>query len=156
VLVEIKPDTVSLVSKGRWIGIEITLHADFNTSYVNLSTLLLNYVLEPSSSKILNETTIQIKFVRQEVNDYLELQGVQSGDFFELTISGYLYDDNYQFYGSDIVKIVLPVNNPNLLLLENSSTTSQTHSSVTLGWLIWLNIIFFFIIIHVRRRKTIK
>jgi hypothetical protein len=109
-VVDIKPDTLNLKSKGNWITAYIELPDGYDVNDINISTVLLNYVIPAESSPTEvgdydNDgiPDIMIKFDRSDVEDYIDIPM----NSVTLIITGYLITSEL-FEGSDIIRAILP------------------------------------------------
>ncbi|UCE73776.1 MAG: exo-alpha-sialidase [Methanomassiliicoccales archaeon] len=107
--VDIKPDTINLKSKGRWITAYIELPNGYDVNDINISTILLESSISPENRPTGigdydndNIPNLMVKFDRSEVEDILTI-----GDSITLTIKGNLVD-NKSFEGSDTIRAILP------------------------------------------------
>lgn len=98
--VKIKPETLNLASKGKWISCHIKLPEDYNVADVNSATIRLQGQV-PADWIWFNEkqNVVMAKFPQSEIAEILE-----PGDV-ELTVTGYLMDGSY-FVGTDNIKVI--------------------------------------------------
>lgn len=120
-IVDVKPETLNLRSKGKWITCYIELPEGYNVSDIDISTILLNNTIsvDPAPTAVGDYDDdgipdLMVKFDRQTVIDYI-FANVDLTELFEkrfmtitLTITGKL-NDVTPFQGSDTVKIILPM-----------------------------------------------
>jgi hypothetical protein len=98
--VEIKPDTLNLRSKGKWINCKIWLPEDYNVADVNSETVFLEDEI-PAEWIWFNEkqNVVMAKFARSQIQQILEPGEV------ELTVTGFLVDGTY-FKGTDTIRVI--------------------------------------------------
>jgi len=107
--VDIKPDTINLNRKGRWITAYITLPEGYNVSDFDRSTILLEGIFRPEWSNI-EDGKLMAKFDSAPVIDYLWDRLYHMGGsrgYLELTVRGQL-TNGVDFVGSDTVAIMDP------------------------------------------------
>jgi len=116
-IVDITPDTLNLISKGKWITCYIELPEGFDLEDIDVSTISLN----ESINAIQNAPTtmgdydddgipdLMVKFDRSEAEEMIRcsLASTEKFETTTLTIRGSLIDGT-RFRGSDGIKIVLP------------------------------------------------
>ncbi len=107
--VYIKPDTLNLKSKGRWITAYIELPNGYDVNDINISTILLenNISAEDHPSGIGDYdndgiTDLMVKFDRSDVEDMLT-----PSESVTLKITGSLKTDEL-FEGSDDIRVIKP------------------------------------------------
>jgi hypothetical protein len=96
--VDIKPDTLNLHSKGKWITCYIRLPEGYDIAIMDPDSVRLEEVI-PADSVSLEEQVAIVKFSRQDVQDSLEK------GYVELTISGMLADGAI-FVGKDVIRVI--------------------------------------------------
>ena len=108
--VNIYPEELNLISRGRWITAYIELPESYDIANINVSTILLNNTVsaELSLSAIgdYDEDGIpdlMVKFNRSEIIAYILSKGVNYGNI-TLTLSGKLAD-GLPFEGNCIIKV---------------------------------------------------
>ena len=118
--IDIKPDTLNLKSRGRWITAYIELSEGYNLSDIDRATILLNgtvpvdsfWVDKPLESVIGDydcdgTPDLMVKFSRCEVIEYIrDVRGVTHGNV-NLTITGELCDGTL-FEDSDMIRVIMP------------------------------------------------
>ncbi len=118
--VDIHPQALNLISRGKWFTAYIELPEGYNVADINVSSMMLNDTipaeLRPLAIGDYDEDGIpdlMVKFDRAEVISYI-IANVNMTKLFEerfmtitLTITGYLYDDTL-FQGSDTIRIMKP------------------------------------------------
>jgi len=127
--IDIKPDTLNLGSKGRWITSYIELLEGLDLNNINVSSILLNDTIPVASS---TPATIDdydndgipdlmVKFDRAKVIQYI-LAHVNRAELIEgrsititLTITG-KFEDGTTFKGNDTIRMVKNVKYPVLLI----------------------------------------
>jgi hypothetical protein len=124
--VDIKPNTLNLRSRGKWITCYIELPEGYDVNDINVSTILLNDTIPPKMHRCRHGykhpagigdydsdsiPDLMVKFDRASVISYI-VANVNITKLFEerfmtitLTITGYLNDDT-MFQGSDTIKII--------------------------------------------------
>jgi len=112
--VDIKPDTLNLNMKGRWITVYIGLPEGYNVTEIDESTIMLEGLFSPEWSNI-EDGMLMTKFDASSVIDYLWGQlyhmGGKRGSI-DLTVAGQLMDDPpTQFSGTDRITIMNPIGN---------------------------------------------
>ncbi|MHC4068397.1 MAG: hypothetical protein ACYS18_04215 [Planctomycetota bacterium] len=98
--IDIKPDTLNLQSKGKWLTCHIYLPEDCNVADVNSSSIVLQNQVR-SDWLWFNEkqNVVMTKFNCSEIQNILEPGEV------ELTVSGHFLDGTY-FLGTDTIKVI--------------------------------------------------
>lgn len=110
--VDIKPDTLNLNMKGKWITVYIELPEDYNLTDIDESTIMLEGLFSPEWSNIEGDT-LMVKFDASSVIDYLWDRLYHMGGnrgCIELRIAGQLMDGT-QLSGSDKITIMNPIGN---------------------------------------------
>ena len=110
--IDIKPDTLNLNMKGKWITVYIGLPEGYDLTDIDESTIMLEGLFVPEWSDIENGM-LMVKFDASSVIDYLWDQLYHMGGrrgFIELTVAGQLIDGT-QFSGSDKTTIMNPIGN---------------------------------------------
>jgi len=101
--VDVRPKTLDLKSKGKWITCHIWLPADYNVADIEPNSIVLEYdgnEIEPEWLWFNEEQNILMaKFSRSALQEILE-----PGDI-ELTVTGFLNDGSY-FIGTDTIKVI--------------------------------------------------
>jgi len=99
-IIDIRPETLNLASRGKWISCKIWLPEDYNVADVNSSSVFLEDEVQ-ADWLWFNEkqNVVMAKFARSELVGILELGEV------ELTVTGYLMDGSY-FVGTDSIKVI--------------------------------------------------
>jgi len=120
--IDINPDTINLKSKGKWNTAFIELPEGYNTSDIDVSTILLNGTIpvDPDAPTVIGDydedgiPDLMVKFDRAEVTSYI-LANVNMTKLYEerfmtitLTITGKL-NDGTVFQGSDTIRIMMPM-----------------------------------------------
>jgi hypothetical protein len=114
VTIDIKPDTLNLKGKGRWITSYIELPEGYNVGDINVSSIMLNNTIGVDSSAPVtigdydNDTIpdLMVKFDRATVCNFILSKGVRYGNV-TLMLSGKLYDGTL-FEGYDIIRVRMP------------------------------------------------
>ncbi len=98
--IDIRPKTINLSSKGKWISCRIWLPEDYNVADVNSASVLLEDEI-PAEWIWFNEeqNVVMAKFARSQLHEILE-----PGDV-ELTVTACLMDGTY-FVGTDTIKVI--------------------------------------------------
>jgi len=117
VIVGIHPETLNLISKGRWITVCIELPEGYNLNDINVSTIMLNDTIPAESKPIAmgncdgnGRLDLMIKFKRQEVIGLILRNRQFTNKFGTLTlaITGKLKDGRL-FKGSENIKTILHI-----------------------------------------------
>lgn len=113
--VDIKPDTLNLKMKGKWITVYIELLKPYNVKDINVSTIRLEAI--PAELRPIgigdydgdNILDLMVKFDASSVIDHIWSKVYHMAPLkelsIELTVSGELYDGT-PFKGSDIIRII--------------------------------------------------
>ncbi len=118
---DIKPDTLNLKSKGKWITARVGLSEAYSVDDVDVSSIRLNGTIsaEPKPTAIYDHNKdrtadLMVRFYRAEVESYI-LDHISVGELAKarfmtvaLAITGELTDGT-SFQGSDTIKIVFTV-----------------------------------------------
>jgi len=105
--IDIDPDTLNLVSQGKWTAIyaNITLSENYKASNVDVSTILLDGEIPADWGDVQEEDCFMAKFNRTSVITYLIDAGYGDGDVVTLTVTGQ-FADGMSFQGSDTISLV--------------------------------------------------
>lgn len=110
--VDINPQALNLMSKGKWITSCIKLPEGYNLSDVDVYTILLNNI--SAEDWRVHERFLTAKFGKVEVVSYI-LANINMTELFEdrfiiitLTVTGNL-NDGTPYQGSDKVRIIMPM-----------------------------------------------
>jgi hypothetical protein len=113
--IDIKPDTINLNRKGRWITAYIALSEGYNVSDIDKTTILLEGVFSPEWSNIEGDV-LMVKFdFSQDLINLLRSRLGHMGNraSIELTVEGFINHTPptppTPFKGSDTVKIMDPI-----------------------------------------------
>jgi len=110
--VDIKPDTLNLNMRGKWITVYLGLPEGYNVTDIDPATILLEGLFNPEWSNI-EDGRLMVKFDASSVTDYLwdrlYHMGGKRGTI-ELRVAGQLMDGT-QFSGSDTITIMDPIKN---------------------------------------------
>lgn len=102
--IDIKPDTLNLQSKGKWITCYIWLPEEYDVADIDLDSIFLNEEIGADWSWIdEEEQMLMVKFSRLDVKEMLVELGLL-GDV-ELTVSGELTDGT-KFEDSDTIRVI--------------------------------------------------
>jgi len=100
---KIKPETLNLASKGKWISCHIKLPEDHNVADVEPNSIVLEYDANEIEPEWLwfneKQNVVMARFERSELAEILE-----PGDV-ELTVTGHLMDGSY-FVGTETIKVI--------------------------------------------------
>ena len=109
-IIDVKPDTLNLRSKGNWITAYIELPEGYSVADINVSTVMFNGIvpaeLKPTAIGDYDRDGIpdlMLKFNRSAVVQYMVSQGVEFADV-TATMSGRLKDGT-SFQGSDVLRV---------------------------------------------------
>jgi len=106
--VDIKPDTLNLNMKGKWITAYVTLPEGYNVTDIDKSTIVLEGLFGPEWSNI-EDGRLMIKFDASSViGCFYHMDGKRES--VELTVPGQLLDGT-QFSGTDRITIMKPAGN---------------------------------------------
>jgi len=108
--VDIKPETLNLNMKGKWITAYISLPEGYNITDIDPATILLEGLFGPEWSNI-EDGRLMVKFDASNVIDYLwdrlyHMVGKRGS--IELRVAGQLVNTT-QFSGTDTITIIKPV-----------------------------------------------
>ncbi len=95
----IKPETLNLKSKGKWITCYIELPEGYDVADIDVDTVMLNDAVLAEWGEV-QDAMLMVKFDRSEVQAILE-----PSEEVEITVTGELYDDT-PFEGSDTIKVI--------------------------------------------------
>jgi len=98
--IDIKPDTLNLKSKGKWITAYIELPEGYHATDIDVRSIRLEGEIRVEHSDM-QDGVLMVKFDRQELNYYL---GETTG-YVTLTVSGELTDGT-TFEGSDTIRVI--------------------------------------------------
>jgi hypothetical protein len=102
--IKLKPDTLNLQSKGRWIMCVIRLAQDYNVTDIDRNSILLEDEIEAERVWLGDEFAVA-KFSRGAVQELLA--DLDTPTTVELLVSGQLNDGTI-FEGTDTIRIVRP------------------------------------------------
>ena len=101
--IDIKPETLNLASRGKWISCKIWLPEDYNVADVEPNSIVLEYDANEIEPEWLcfneNKQVVMAKFNRVDVCEILE-----AGDI-DLTVTGHLADGTC-FEATDTIKVI--------------------------------------------------
>ncbi|UCF44039.1 MAG: hypothetical protein JSV99_03735 [Planctomycetota bacterium] len=98
--IHIRPRTLNLRSKGKWIACRISLPEGYSAADIDPNSILLEGQIEPASFRIHRRALGAVAFFsRRDLRDILDPGPV------ELTITGQLTDGT-KFMGSDTIKVI--------------------------------------------------
>jgi len=101
-VVDIKPETLNLKGKAKWILALIQLPAEYKVTDIDPRHIRLNETYEPKQTTLnLDEQILVAKFLREELDSILQLGEVT------LTITGQLLDET-EFAGTDTLRVISP------------------------------------------------
>jgi len=109
--IDANPDTVNLISKGKWITVYIELPESYNISDINVSTIMLNDTVPVDLSAPIavgdydNDTIpdLTVCFNWTDVTNYILSKGIVFGNI-TLEVSGKLYN-GIVFTGTDTILV---------------------------------------------------
>jgi hypothetical protein len=103
-IIDIKPETLNLKSRGRWITVHLTPPEGYGPDDIDINSVKFEFNDEQIDVEWGNIQggALMVKFSRSEVSDVLS-----PGENVEITISGELEDDT-PFGGSDTIRIIKP------------------------------------------------
>jgi hypothetical protein len=113
-MVNVKPDTLNLKSKGKWITAYIELPEGYNIHDIDISSILLNDTIpvDMSAPTAVGDydsdgiPDLMVRFNRTAVCQLILSKGVMLGNV-TLTVSGKLYDGT-EFEGCDTIRVRMP------------------------------------------------
>jgi hypothetical protein len=86
--VKISPRTLNLKSKGRWITVHIELSEGYSTADIDFSTILLDGLVTPETTKGSGEGKLVVKFSRGAVITHIQdTYGITGSKFSEVTLT---------------------------------------------------------------------
>lgn len=100
-LVDIKPDTLNLDSKGKWIMVNATIETEYDDHKIDINTVMLDGDIPAEGSKVKDGRFI-VKFNRTVVIE--RLNDCKDGELVSLTVSGE-FTDGVSFSGVDTIVI---------------------------------------------------
>lgn len=125
--IDIKPNTLNLKSKGKWITCRIWLPEDYDVAEIDPETILLEQRVKAHWAWFNEQQQVaMVKFSRSELVGILEPGEV------ELAVSGRLVDGTY-FEGTDTIKVIDKRRgrvNSNSIIKDNIEYYVQTDKSV--------------------------
>jgi parallel beta-helix repeat protein len=112
--IDIQPQTLNLMSKGRWITAYIELLEGYNVSDIDTATIMLNNTIPIDLEAPIeigdydNDTILDlmVKFDRATVCNFILSRGIKYGNV-TLMLSGKLYDGTL-FEGYDTIRVRMP------------------------------------------------
>ena len=119
--IDIKPDTLNLRSRGRWITVFITPPEGYDVEDIDISTIKLEFgdnSVEVDWVRVQN-VVLMVKFSRSAVKEMLS-----PGDEVEIIVTGKLKDGT-PFGGSDTIRVIEPGNAFGRLRNTRSSGNSR-------------------------------
>ena len=116
--IDVKPNTLNVKSKGRWIKVYIELPDGYDIQDINIETVFLNDSIQAETSYVrygdYDEDGIpdlKLKFNRSEVIDLLEeddqAECHRDKKEVEIFISGKMIDGISIFEGCDLIKVII-------------------------------------------------
>ena len=99
--VDIDPDTLNLVSQGKWITVYAVIETVYDEKAIDVSTVKLNGVIKAEWGDVQDNGCLMVKFDRASVIELIP-EGV---DEVTLTVSGE-FTDGVRFTGSDTITII--------------------------------------------------
>ena len=100
--VDIKPETLNLKGKAKWILALIQLPSEYKVTDIDISSIRLNETCKPKQTTLnLDEQILVAKFLREELGTILQLGEVT------LPITGQLLDET-EFAGTDTLRVISP------------------------------------------------
>lgn len=106
--VDIKPETLNVNMRGKWITAYIILPEGYNATDIDQSTILLDDLFKAEWATTVDAHILMAKFNASEVTDYLLWKLYHMGlerTTIELTVSGQLKPGS-QFVGVDTITIM--------------------------------------------------
>jgi hypothetical protein len=110
--IDIKPDTLNLKSKGRWVTAYIELPDGYDVANIDVATVLLEDAITAAvrPTRVGDHDSdgvpdLMVKFRRQQLVNYLKANGLTSGNV-QLSVTGNV--DTVPFEGADSIRVRLP------------------------------------------------
>jgi len=104
-LVDIKPDTLNLESKGEWVTVYAVVDTEYDEKDIIIESVKLDGVIQAEWGEVQTDGRLMVKFDRALLIEYLIGEGYGDGDEVTLTVSGE-FKDGIKFTGEDTIKVV--------------------------------------------------
>ncbi len=101
-LVDIKPESLNLDSKGKWVKVNATIETEYEAYEIDIGTVKLEEILADGGEVIAGY--LIVKFDRNALINYLIDENVVDGETVPLTVSG-SFNDGVSFSGVDTIVI---------------------------------------------------
>jgi hypothetical protein len=104
--VKITPQTLNLKSNGRWITVHIKLPEGYSTADIDVSTILLDGVIKPETTKGSGEGKPVVKFSRAAVITHIQdTYGITGSKFSQTTLTITVEVAGTTFQCSDTIRV---------------------------------------------------
>jgi signal peptidase len=100
-LVDIKPDTLNLESKGEWVTVYAVVDTEYDEKDIIIKSVMLDGVIQAEWGEVQADGRLMVKFDRDSVIKLIP-EGAKEVTF---TISG-SFTDGVKFTGEDTIKVV--------------------------------------------------
>jgi signal peptidase len=102
-LVDIKPDTLNLDSKGEYVTVYAVVDTEYNEKDIIIGSVMLDGVIQAEWGEVQEDGRLMVKFDRASVIAHLE--GYKDGEEATLTVSG-KFNDGVRFSGTDTIVVI--------------------------------------------------
>jgi hypothetical protein len=104
--VKITPQTLNLKSNGRWVTVHIKLPEGYSTADIDVSTILLDGVIKPETTKGSGEGKLVVKFSRAGVITHIkDTYGITGSKFSQTTLTITVEVAGTTFQCSDTIRV---------------------------------------------------
>jgi len=104
-LVDIKPDTLNLESKGEWVTVYAIVDTEYDEKDIVIESVKLDGVIQAEWGEVQADGRLMVKFDRALLIEYIVGKGYGDGDEVTLTVSGE-FNDGVRFTGEDTIRVV--------------------------------------------------
>jgi len=102
-LVDIKPDTLNLESKGEWVTVYAVVDTEYDEKDIIIKSVMLDGVIQAEWGEVQTDGRLMVKFDRASVIAHLE--GYGNGASVTLSVSGE-FIDGVKFSGTDTIVVI--------------------------------------------------